>query len=89
MSNPNMSELETAMSEGVIRRKVKPASRLSMAGEEADDEPSREKDPFPRDGSPRDQSLWERREANRRKLEKKANRFKELEEAMTNRRIGK
>jgi hypothetical protein len=29
------------------------------------DEPRREADPFPRDGSPRDQGLWQRREARR------------------------
>lgn len=89
MSRPTMDELATAMMEKPNRRRVTPFAPLAMKGEEGDDEPPREKDPRPINGSPKDMAQWEKREANRRRLEKMAAEAKALRDAMLNNPIGK
>lgn len=89
MSNPNMDELATAMMEKPSRRRVKPFAPLAMKGEEDDDEPPREKDPRPVNGSPKDMAQWEKREANRRRLDKIEADEKKLRDALLHHPIGK
>ncbi len=89
MSNPNMDELATAMMEKPTRKRAQPFAPLAMKGEEDDDEPPREKDPRPVNGSPKDMAQWEKREANRRHLDKIEAEEKKLRDALLHHPIGK